>query len=98
MCFIMRWGYYYEVGAPKASVRVWGAGAGYLERLGIEDCVVGGKKVMFRGDFLTVRNITRAIYQSHMEIHLIDRFEFIKPIAGFLHLQMNVLKSFLGAM
>ena len=69
----------------------------YLKRLGIENCVVGGKKVMFRGDFLTVRNITRAIYQSQMEIHPIDRFEFIKPIAGFLHLQMNILKLFLGA-
>ena len=77
-------------------MRVLGAGAGYLERLGIEDCVVGGKKVMFRVDFLTVRNITMAIYQSQMEIHPIDRFEFIEPIAGFLHLQMNVLKLFLG--
>lgn len=69
----------------------------YLERLGIKDCVVNGKKVMFRGDFLTVRNITRAIYQSQIEIHPIDRFEFIKLIAGFLHLQMNVLKLFLDA-
>lgn len=40
----------------------------YLKRLGLEDCVVGGKKIMFRGNFLTVRNITRAIYQGQIEV------------------------------
>ena len=69
----------------------------YLERLGLDDYVVSGKKIMFRGDFLTVRNVTRAIYQGQIEVNPIDRFEFIKPVVGFLHLQMNVLKLFLGA-
>ena len=69
----------------------------YLERLRLEDCVVGGKKIMFRGNFLTVRNITRAIYQGQIEVQPIDCFEFIEPIAGFLHLQMNVLKLFFSA-
>ena len=69
----------------------------YLKRLGLEDCVVGGKKIMFRGNFLTVRNITRAIYQGQIEVQPIDCFEFIEPIAGFLHLQMNVLKLFFSA-
>ena len=36
----------------------------YPERLGLEYCVVDGKKIMFRGDFVTVRNITSAMYQS----------------------------------
>ena len=70
----------------------------YIEQLGLEDCVVGSKKIMFRGDYLTVRNITRAIYQSQMEVHPIDCFEFIEPIAGFLHLQMNLLKLLFSAM
>lgn len=51
----------------SGTIKVLGT---YPERLGLEYCVVGGKKIMFRGDFVTVRNITRAIYQSQMEIHL----------------------------
>lgn len=69
----------------------------YLERLRLEDCVVGGKKIMFRGDFLTTRNVTRTIYQDQIELCPIDRFKFIEPIAGFFHLQMNVLKLFFSA-
>ena len=69
----------------------------YLERLRLKDCIVDNRKIMFKGDFLTVRNITRAIYQNQIEIHLIDRFEFIEPIAGFFYLQMNMLKLFLNA-
>ena len=52
---------------------------------------------MFKGDFLTVCNITRAIYRRRYDAGDIDRFLFMEPIAGFLHLQMNVLKLFLGA-
>ena len=69
----------------------------YLARLGLEDVVVRNKRIMFKGDFLTVGNITQAIYRGRFEMCALHRFQFIEPIAGFLHLQMNVLKLFLCA-
>ena len=71
--------------------------ARYLEKLDIIDVVVCNKRIMFRSDFLTVCNITRAIYQWCYGVGEINRFQFIESIARLLHLQMNVLKLFLGA-
>ncbi len=34
----------------------------YLKRLGIENVAIFNKLLIFKGDFLTMRNITRAIY------------------------------------
>ncbi len=69
----------------------------YLKRLGIEDVAIFNKLLIFKGDFLTVRNVTRAIYQCQEELRPIERFQFIKPIARLFYLQMNVLKLFLDA-
>ena len=65
--------------------------------LELEDHVVQNTCIMFKGGFLTVRNVRRAIYRRHAEPLALDRFEYIEPIAGLFHLQMNVLKLFLGA-
>ena len=51
---------------------------------------------MFKGDFLTIHNLTRAIYQQRYNMGEINQFQSIVPIARFLYLQMNVLKLFLG--
>ncbi len=67
----------------------------YLQRLRIEDVAILNKLLIFKGDFLTVRNVTRAIYLRQKELRLIERFQFIEPIAGLFHLQMNVLKLIL---
>ena len=34
----------------------------YLKRLGIEDVAIINKQLIFKEDFLTVRNVTRAIH------------------------------------
>lgn len=71
--------------------------ARYLARLGVTDVAVCNKHIMFKGDFLTVCNLTRAIYRQRYDVGEINWFQFIEPIAKFLHLQINVLKLFLGA-
>ncbi len=58
----------------------------YLKRLGIEDVAILNKLLIFKNDFLTVCNITRAIYRRQEELRLIERFQFIEPIAGLFHL------------
>ena len=69
----------------------------YLKRLGIENAAITNKLLIFKRDFLTVRNVTKVIYQHQEELYSIDKFQFIEPIAGLFHLLMNVLKLFLGA-
>ncbi len=69
----------------------------YLKRLGIEDVAILNKLLIFKSDFLTIHNVTRTIYQCQEELHPIERFQFIKPIVGLFHLQMNVLKLLLDA-
>ena len=71
-----------------------------LARLQLAE-VVEGNVVMLKGDWLTVRNVTRAIYRKQGDKPGPYRFNWIEPIAGFFHLQMNVLTilhtSFWGA-
>lgn len=45
---------------------------------------------MFHRDYLTVRNITRAMMHRAIEPHPVIRFQWIEPVTGLLHLQMNV--------
>lgn len=44
----------------------------YMQRLGLKDWVVKDKTIMFKGDFLTVRNMRRAIYRRQCELQPID--------------------------
>ncbi len=68
----------------------------YLKRLGIEDITILNKLLIFKCDFLIMRNVIRAIYRRQEELRPIKRFQFIEPIAELFHLQINVLKLFLG--
>lgn len=55
------------------------------ERLGMKN-VLEDKVLPIKGDFLTVRNITHAIYQKQDEPNVLYKFSWLKPIAGFFHL------------
>ena len=68
------------------------------DTLKLKDHVIQDKCIMFKGDYLTVRNIRKAIFCRHGEPLALNRFQYIKPIAGFFYLQINMLKLFLGAL
>lgn len=70
----------------------------YAQTLGLEDVAVQDKCIMFKGDYLTVRNMRRAIYRRQREPHPIHSFQFAEPIAGLFHLQMNLLRLLLNAL
>lgn len=53
--------------------------------------VVEGNVIMLKRDWLTVCNVTRVIYCKQKEKPGLYRFNWIKPIAGFFYLQMNIL-------
>ena len=57
--------------------------------------VTEGSVVMFHGDYLTVRNMTRAMMHRAIEPDPVMQFQWVEPVAGLLHLQMNVLKMLL---
>lgn len=46
-------------------------------RLGLENFHIEDKKIMVKGDYLTVRNITRTIYRLQEEITPINRFQWL---------------------
>lgn len=69
----------------------------YLKKLEFNNIVVQNKKIMFKEDFLIMRNVIKAIYRRQVKITLIHRFQFLEPISRFFHLQMNMLKFFLSA-
>jgi hypothetical protein len=49
------------------------------------------------GDYLTVRNIARAIYHQQEDRERIHNFSFFEPIAGLFHLHMNARKMIMHA-
>lgn len=60
--------------------------------LGLSKEVVRNKVIMLKGDLLTVRNATRAIYKRQDEPTTLYQFGWLEPITGLFHLEMNVLK------
>ena len=68
------------------------------DTLELDNHIVQNKCIIFKGNFLTVRNIRRTIYGQHGKPLTLNCFQYIEPIAGFFHLQINVLKLFLGAL
>lgn len=66
-----------------------------IQRFDLNDNVFEDKVVMAKGDWLTVQNITLAIYQKQEEPEILYTIGWIKPIAGLFHLQMNILKLFM---
>ncbi len=65
-----------------------------IQRLSLDNYVFEDKIVMVKRDWLTVRNITRAIYQKAEEPEILYTLGWIEPIAGLFYLQMNILKLF----
>ncbi len=64
-----------------------------VERLELSG-IVEDTIVPIKGDYLTVRNVTRAIYWKQNEPDKLYRFSWVEPIAGLFHLQMNLLRLF----
>ncbi|KAA8913110.1 hypothetical protein FN846DRAFT_886795 [Sphaerosporella brunnea] len=67
-----------------------------VQELGIDCEDVLDRKIMLHGDYLTVRNVTRAMFRRSVEPEPLMRFGWVEPIAGLFHLQMNVLKLIFG--
>jgi hypothetical protein len=63
-----------------------------VDELGIDSDDVDNREVMLHGDYLTVRNVTRAMFRRLVEPDPLMRFGWLEPIAELFHLQMNVLK------
>ena len=63
------------------------------KRLGLKD-VVEDKIISIKRDFLTVRNITRAIYRKQDKQNALYKFSWLEPIAGLFQLQINILRLF----
>jgi hypothetical protein len=52
--------------------------------------------LMVKGDWLTVRNINSALFQRQEAVNDEETFDWIEPVMGLFHLQMNVLKLLIG--
>lgn len=52
--------------------------------------------VMVKGDLLTVRNINRALFQRHEALDDSGTFDFVEPVTGLFHLEMNILRLLVG--
>jgi hypothetical protein len=67
-----------------------------VQELGIDSEDVFDRKVMLHGNYLTVRYVSRAMFRRSVEPEPLMRFGWVEPIAGLLHLQMNVLTLIFG--
>ncbi|KAF8415743.1 hypothetical protein EV426DRAFT_578999 [Tirmania nivea] len=68
------------------------------EEIGLEfDSTLKEVLIMVKGDWLTVRNIVRAIYERIEELVPVKSFSWIEPVIGLFHLQMNVLHMNMSA-
>lgn len=61
------------------------------ERLELTNEVIRDKIIFIKGDLITVQNCCRAIYRRKDKLLLLDRFQWLEPVAGLFHLQMNLL-------
>ena len=57
-----------------------------VTRLGLDPHILHGKKVMFKGDYMTVQNITPAISYKQKELFYVYGFSSIESITGIFHL------------
>jgi hypothetical protein len=67
-----------------------------MEELDIPLENLHNKLAMFKGDWLTIRNITSALFQRQDSISEAEKLDFVEPVMGLFHLQMNVLKVMLS--
>lgn len=64
----------------------------FTQELGIDLDKLHDRVVMFKGDYLTVRNVALAMFQRQDAafIKRSETFDFIEPVVGLFHLVMNV--------
>ena len=58
--------------------------------------VVKNKIIFIIGDLMTIQNYRRTIYRQQDELLSLDRFQWLKPVAGLFHLQMNLFSMLIG--
>lgn len=63
------------------------------DHLGLAD-IAKDKVVSIKRNFVTVRNVTNAIYRKYDEKNLLYKYFWLEPIAGFFYLQMNIFCFF----
>lgn len=61
--------------------------------LGLKD-MVEDKIMPIKRNFLTIRNVTQALYYKQDEPNTLYKFSWLEPIAELFHLQMNLLRLF----
>lgn len=64
----------------------------FMKELDIQLVTMKDLVVMFKGDYLTIRNVCLAMYQRQdcRFINWAETLDFIEPVIGLFHLQMNV--------
>lgn len=62
--------------------------------LDFDDYVFEDKIMMVKKNWLTIQNITQAIYQKQEEPKILYTLGWIEPIVGLFYLQINILKLF----
>ncbi len=64
-----------------------------IERLGLSG-IVEDIVVIFKGDYLTIWNVSHAIYWKLNKPNKVYRFSLVEPIAELFYLQMKLLRLF----
>ncbi len=65
-----------------------------IQYLSLDNYIFEDEIVMVKRDWLTVQNITQAIYQKAEEPEILYMLGWIELIAGLFHLKINILKLF----
>lgn len=63
-----------------------------IEELGQNEAGLDMMIALVSGDWLTIRNIVLGLYQLQDGENVKERLDFLEPVIGLFHLQMNVLK------
>ena len=66
----------------------------YSKFLGLTDNIVSKKTIIVKKDWLTIRNISIAIYRCKGEEIKLDTIKWLVSIADLFHLQITVLTMF----
>lgn len=59
-------------------------------QLDLTNKMVSSKIIMMREDLFTVQNMQKSIFQLQNKLIILDKFDWLKPIAGLFHLQINL--------
>ena len=64
----------------------------FMDELGIPLNSMADKVALVKGDWLTIRNINSSLFLRQDAVNQEETFDFLEPVMGLFHLQMNVLR------